>query len=299
MRKRNSLIELYRFIFAINVVKSHGLFPYMGPYFGPGRISVEFFFVLTGYLLMKSINKFLDKPFWEGFKGFFTSKLKAIWIPLVIAIPFNIFYCIVIKQYFVNIWGYLWYVKQMLIYIAVCFVMRYFIKNEKKFILLVESVFVVAAVLHVFPLFYSWGVIRALMGISLGILISYIPKLNLKKKGLVWVILVPVQALILAILIFGNNLLMEEVLDLILYPALIYFTFQLTINNKVFNYLGSLSFGLYAFQCVVRPFDKLGFNNVWILFGIIVLLSVLEDGFKRYMRYRKMEKLKTVEGGLV
>lgn len=56
MKKRNSLIEFYRFIFAINVVKSHGMFPYNGPYIGPGRISVEFFFILTGFLLMPSIK---------------------------------------------------------------------------------------------------------------------------------------------------------------------------------------------------------------------------------------------------
>ena len=113
MKKRNSLIELYRFIFAINVIKSHALLPYDGPYFGPGRISVEFFFILTGYLLIKSMKKHLDKPFKKSIIDFFASKLKLIGIPVLIAIPFNIIYSVITKGN-INIWGFLWYVHQML-----------------------------------------------------------------------------------------------------------------------------------------------------------------------------------------
>ena len=52
-KKRNSLIEFFRFFFALNVVKNHGYFPYRTRLFSPGRISVEFFFVLSGILLRK------------------------------------------------------------------------------------------------------------------------------------------------------------------------------------------------------------------------------------------------------
>jgi peptidoglycan/LPS O-acetylase OafA/YrhL len=175
----------------------------------------------------------------------------------------------------------------MLIYFSICFIARYFVKDEKKFLLIIACVCLVATILHSTSFFYSWGVVRACMGISLGILISYIPNLKIKKKGLIWLALVPVQILVLLILVFGNNLLMEKVLDLILYPALIYLSFQLNISNKVLNYLGSLSFGLYAFQCVVRPFELLGLSNLWVMFLIVVVLAVMEDGLKRYLRYRK------------
>jgi peptidoglycan/LPS O-acetylase OafA/YrhL len=289
VKKRNSLIELYRFIFAVNVIKGHDMFPYSGPYFGFGRISVEFFFILTGFLLMGSIRKFLDKSFKEGFISFMISKIKGIWIPIVIAIPFNIVYSLLTKND-INMWGFLWYVKQMLIYFAVYFLIRYFIKDEKKFFVIVAITFVVATILNMFDAFYERGDVRAAMGISLGILISYIPKLNIKKKGLIWLFLAPIQIIVILILIFGNNFMMEKVLDLILYPLLIYFTFQLDARNKIFDYLGSLSFGLYAFQCVVRPLPFFGINNTWILFGIIVMLSILEDSLKRYLNYLKVKK---------
>ena len=292
MKKRNSLIELYRFIFAINVVKNHGFLPYQGPYFGPGRISVEFFFVLTGFLLLKSINKFTNMPYKEGIFKFIVAKLKSLWIPLVIAIPFNIFYKILVQDYSLNVWGYLWYVNAMIVTFIFYFTCKYFIKNEKTFIILTSIIFVIASILHVTPFFYWFkGVVRAAMGRSLGMLISYIPKLQIKKKFLIWLILIPIQIAILAILIFGNNLLIEEILDLILYPALIYFTFQLDIDNKVFNYLGALSFGLYAFQCVTRPLEELGLTNIWILFIIIVALSVIEDLIKRIYRKYKAQRL--------
>ena len=60
MKKRNSLIEFYRFFFALNVVKNHGFFPEGFHYFSPGRVSVEFFFVLSGYLFVRTLDKLKD-----------------------------------------------------------------------------------------------------------------------------------------------------------------------------------------------------------------------------------------------
>lgn len=55
--KRNGLIELYRFVFSLCIVSHHALFlnePGHIPVIG-GYIAVEFFFILTGFLLTKSI----------------------------------------------------------------------------------------------------------------------------------------------------------------------------------------------------------------------------------------------------
>ena len=62
MKKRNALIEFYRFFFALNVVKNHGFFPEGLDYFSPGRVSVEFFFVLSGFLFVKTLDKLRDMP---------------------------------------------------------------------------------------------------------------------------------------------------------------------------------------------------------------------------------------------
>lgn len=291
MRKRNSLIELYRFLFALNVVKSHGFFPYTGPYFGPGRISVEFFFVLTGFLLIRSINKYIDMSFWKGFGKFLKSKVWPILIPCAVAIPFNIFYKFLINEFPFDIWGYLWYVEAMLVVCIGYYIIRYFIRNNKAFLVTVASIFGVFVAINNTEIFYSWGYIRAIAGISLGILISYIPKINLKHQNLLWLILFPVQLIALSIVTFGSNLFIERIQDYIIYPMLVYFTFQIKSDNKVFNYLGGLSFGLYAYQCVTRPLEILGLTNVWILFGIIVLLTLIEDTSKRIYYFNKNKKI--------
>ena len=295
MKKRNSLIELFRFIFAINVVQSHGLFIYSGQYFGHGRLSVEFFFILTGLLLVRSISKYIEQPFFKGFFSFFLTKLKGIFLPVLIAIPFNIAYCIV-KDQSINIFGYLWYVKQMLNYFAIFFIIRYFVKKEKIFILIISLIFAFTTIMNCFSVFYETGIVRAFMGISLGVLISYIPKIKIKNQNLLWIINIPLMILTFLGLFFGANLFQEKILQLIIYPALIYFTFQINIHNKFFNYLGALSFGLYAFQCVVRVFKETGYNNTWVLFGVILILSIAEDGVRRIINYyqNKNKKIKTV-----
>ena len=293
MKRRNSLIELFRFIFAMNVVKNHGYFPYQGPYFGPGRISVEFFFILTGFLLVRSVDKYLDKPFWQGLRGFFWSKLKSILIPVLIAIPFNLWYSYLDGDG-INLWGYLWYVNQMLIYIPIFFLVRYFIKNNNKFLLVIGIACIIATVLNMTNFFYEWGVIRAVMAISLGVLISHIPPLKIKNDFLKWMIVVPLMLLTFIILFYPTNLAIEKLAHLVVYPMLIYFTFQLTVHNVVLNYLGSLSFGLYAFQCIVRPIELMGYENVWVMFFIIVILTLLEDTCKRIYRFIKRFKSKII-----
>lgn len=171
------------------------------------------------------------------------------------------------------------------------YIIRYFIRKNKAFLVTVASIFGVFVAINNTEIFYSWWYIRAIAGISLGILISYIPKINLKHQNLLWLILIPVQLIALSKVTFGSNLFIERIQDYIIYPMLVYFTFQIKSDNKVFNYLGGLSFGLYVYQCVTRPLEILGLTNVWILFGIIVLLTLIEDTSKRIYYFNKNKKI--------
>ena len=95
MKKRNSLIELYRFFFALNVVKNHGFFPEGLNYFSPGRVSVEFFFVLSGYLFLRTLDKLSELPLRESLVKLIVGKLKPLFFPLIIGLLSNIIYNIV------------------------------------------------------------------------------------------------------------------------------------------------------------------------------------------------------------
>lgn len=58
-KKINGEIELLRFVFAIGVVLVHSknLFGEEWKYFLKGSFGVEFFFIVTGFFLAKSVSK--------------------------------------------------------------------------------------------------------------------------------------------------------------------------------------------------------------------------------------------------
>lgn len=293
MKKRNSMVELYRFIFAFTVLKFHGFVPLQTPYFTTGRLAVEFFFILSGFLLIKSFNKFNDVKIHKSIFQFTWSKVYPIIISLSIGIIFNIIEMFKYNDFSFNVWGYLWYVKQLLIVSLIYFVIKYFIKNEKIFFVVVVAIFLVSTIMNCNEMYYEVGRVRAFAGMSLGILLSYIPKINEKYIKNIWFVLILVQMATLCLLLFSNNLwlsnyfILERVAHWFLFPMLIYFSFQINYHNKIFDYLGSISFGLYAFQCVASCLKVYGVNNVYILFCMIILLSVVESIVKKYALNKK------------
>jgi peptidoglycan/LPS O-acetylase OafA/YrhL len=295
MKKRNSLIELYRLLFALNVVKNHGFFPEGIPYFGPGRVSVEFFFILSGFLFVRTLEQGKDAPLKTGLGKVLIGKTKPLLIPLIIGLVCNLACNLVSGAYFDGIWGYLWYVHSMLVVFMGYVALRKWIKSDQAFWGVVIGVFAVATTMRFSGIFYSWGNIRAAAALSLGMLLTKLPPIRLKHQNLLWLVLVPVQAACLAIVglmaadaeILGGFRWLELLMDTVLYPALIYFTFQLKFHSGVLNYLGGLSFGLYAFQCPADLLRTLGFDNrIWLLLFIIAA-AVLEDGGKRIWRFYK------------
>lgn len=295
---RNGLIELYRFLLALNVVKSHGLFILNGPYFGPGRVSVEFFFVLSGFLFASYLEKSKDLPLKKSLPKVLYDKLKPLFFPLAIGLISNLIYSIIEGDGDINIWGYLWYVRVMIVTYVIFVALRRLIKNDKAFLLTVIGICVVATLLKFFGPFYSWGDFRAASTISLGILLARLPKLKLKRKWPIWLALIPVQAACFAIVCFGLGDLelggvpvVEIILDVLLYPALVYLTFQINLKSRILNYLGALSFGLYAFQCPADLMRLLNIGNVYIWFGFILAATVIEDGIKRIIKYKKLKNI--------
>ena len=61
----------------------------------------------------------------------------------------------------------------------------------------------------------------------------------------------------------------------------------MSVSSRVLNYLGALSFGLYAFQCPADLLRLLGVDSIYLLLGLIVGLSFLEDIIKRLVKRKK------------
>jgi len=289
MKNRNSLIELYRFIFAMNVVKNHGYFPYQGKYFSPGAYSVDFFFVLTGFFLIRSLDKFKNMSLIKGLPSLIWKRLYSLGIPLVIGLLFNIIYKVSIGDLASGIWMYLWYINDMLMVIVFYYFIRKYIKNEKVFISIVVIVALVSNLLLFTERFDSWGWFRAFGSISVGILTSYIPLMSQKNKKFALICLIPTLLSVLSILLFDSPRWAEVILNNLLYPCLIYFSYQFSFNCQFCNYLGALSFGLYAFQSIARCALLWGINNLWLLFAIILVPTVVEDGVKRLIKRHRLK----------
>lgn len=291
MKKRNSLIELYRFILALNVIKSHAMFVYSGQYFGYGRLSVEFFFILSGYFLIRSIDKFIEYGYFKGLFKFFISKYKSIFGPLVIAMIFNIVHSILSDKSSIDIWIFLWYVQKLMIVSIVCFTLRYFIKDKRVFFLLILAGCIASNILHALPEFYERGIVRAYAAITIGMLLSYIPKIKNMKSYLIWPIVIVLQVVCIYPSIFWSGITYELILDILLYPALLYFTLHTNVHSKVLDYLGGLSFGIYAFQAI-----PLCFRNFWTLsnaecFWIVLVVTIVYDIIKRVIiKYRNNKR---------
>ena len=83
-------------------------------------------------------------------------------------------------------------------------------------------------------------------------------------------------------------------LVLLLIPLLIYFTNTLTINSKLLNFLESLSFGLYAYQCVLRVLEwYVPLEQYWlflILIGLVLIDKAIINTYKHYKNKRSIFK---------
>ena len=294
-KKRNSLIELYRFLFAMNVVIGHGLFPIKTNYFGPDRISVEFFFILSGFLFFGSLKKIQNMKTGEAIKTTLISKIKPILIPMIIGLISNtILNFLSNHKPMIEIFRYLWYIPAMLAILVVYAILRTLIKKDNLFWCIVAVLFLATTIMRFSgneKLFY-FDYIRSTASVSLGMLIAKIPKLSLKNKMINRLLLIPVSVAIFIIVFYGlakQHVGYEAALDLLLYPLLIYISFGIEFNFAPFDYLGSLSFGIYAFQCPARLVKYIGVPTPWIPFGIIILAAITEDAIKKIIKHYKKQ----------
>ena len=253
--KRNSLLELYRFLCALWVVYYHGYFCFScNGFFSEGYVAVEFFFLLGGFFLPRLIEKNLSESFWGGCKKVLLKAFKPLGFTFVICWMFAIAYCQITPVD--SLWerfdafGYLWYIPKMIVANLALYVLRRLIRDERIYNILLGVFALVSMGLYG----YGIGYVRGIGTISLGMLLSKIPHISLgkdfdgkKTKSL------KISLLAVAIaLCFGLALAPQKPwwLCMILYSVgfsfLIYISAQIPVKSRVMNFLGSLSFGLYA-----------------------------------------------------
>ena len=132
--QKNSLIELMRFFFALWVLYYHGYIPYRVNGFDEGSLAVEFFFVLSGFYLVRSIDKYTDLPLKQGLLTFLKHRFLPIAIPFIINFAFSVWYYFKYGSFFTHdLFGYLWYVRDLFLMMAIIFISGKYIVSRKKF----------------------------------------------------------------------------------------------------------------------------------------------------------------------
>ena len=296
--KKNSLIELYRFLFAMWVVYYHGyFFLEKTSLFSEGRIAVDFFFVLTGFFLINTIDRLVKEPFFKGLGTLIWSRVSKLGLALIASLLCAAVYFFLEPEWqfiYISIFGYMWYIPMMVIAFIVLFTARYFIKNKYIYCLIL---FVLAATSYalLFTVCKGWGIFRGIGGVSLGVLASQIKKNNFNSKGFNLNILFTalVFAAIFVLAILPKPVIFIEIgMIVILYPALLYFTSHVELHLKPLNFLGSLSFGFYAYQTVLRILEKYELVTKCYWLFLILLGFVLLDRFITFL-ISKMSKKTT------
>lgn len=300
---KNGLIELMRFLFALWVLYYHSYVPYKSGLFSDGFLAVEFFFVLSGFFLMRSIDKYSDAPLGEGLIKFLKHRAMAIALPFIIGEVFVLVFSFSnldeISSNF--LFGYLWYVRDLFIAMTAIFLLRRWIKGDKAFYITMTALSVTALfVLRFIPgLGWPSGPFRSIGAIPVGMLCALIPKFSITRSGtessvltkLTAVLaLAAISAVALTVIVpDSKSLASQYILVLLCYPALLYFASILNVKSRFLNWLGSLSFPVYSFQCIIRVIEDFGFSDRAALFYILMAL-VLTYSFTLHLYKSKLKK---------
>lgn len=292
---KNGLIEFMRFFFSLWVLYFHSYVPFKNNYFSDGDLAVEFFFVLTGFFLARSMKKYLAMPLKEGLGTFLKHRFKAIAVPFLISEVFVLIYSLGFDFSINFLFGYMWYIRDLFIAITVFFLLRRYIKSDFAFYSLITAASAAVLILR-----WPGGAFRSVAMIPLGMLAALIPPIKIKIGGstderksslLSLAGFIPVAIYSFWIISKAEKSDAEiYLLAVILYPALLYFANGTNFSNGFLSYLGSLSFPIYAFQCILRVIEAFGLTDSTYLFIILAVL-VLAYSFWEMAANRRKKSL--------
>ncbi len=311
--KRNGLLEIYRFIICFLPLYYHNYFFFKRDYskFPICELAVDFFFMLSGFFLMRIMRREKDTPVFKGLGRIMLGRVKPMLFTVGFIAAFN-FICMALfirgdlmhyVDTFFDLFKYWWFVIYLTIAIGVLYLIYRLLKSEKKFIIFLAVLALAMAYLHYLVVvegMFSWRVLfttRTFGCIPMGILVSYIPALKIKKFNPsipIVVVLVPT----LIYLAYIEKGFFTCIGMILMFGALMYFSCNINVGGPVFDLIGKLSVRMYLYMAFVTMFEILGLTNHRILFVIDVALASLDlivDYYRTKYKALKKKTEKTAE----
>ena len=262
---KNGLIELFRFLCSVWVAYFHGFFPVLSDKFNGVNTAVGFFFVVSGYFFLKSMEKYKDRPLSEGVVFIFWGRTKRFIVPLMIA-ALSVLYCNIVFEWEFNgfnwPFSFLWFFAAQFVFLSLFFLV--FRRTKRLLTFNIFCIIVICISMSAFRVLTKEmdRVARGPAMIAIGMLLSQVPKLEIRGKDnqkaekltlIVNAIGFTFSALAFIYLAYlpGYEIWKLHLLGGLVGPAVLYFATALPVRSKFLNFLGECSVFIYLAQCPI------------------------------------------------
>lgn len=288
MKRRNGLLEIYRLILCFWPLYYHHFFFTARDYsrFTVAELSVDFFYVLSGFFLIQSMKKKSEESTFTGMLKMMYGRLKPMLFSICFVGGFSLL-CVAlfIESDYLNtlfeIFKYWWFVLYLVIAVGVFYLLYRLVKNETVFGVIMFVLSLSMGVFHYhlaergFFIFEFTFVARTIGCIALGVLVSYIPAIKNKKL----LISIPAVAILLVGLLYhaySEKSYNMCIMMIVMFALLVYFSSNISVGGRVFDIMGKLGMRIYLYLPFITVIYYLGITHHRILFVLDITLAVLD-----------------------
>lgn len=306
-KQRYGLLDIYRFLLGFWVMFHHNFFflEVRHDIFSKAQLSVDFFFVISGYFLLRSIQKNADVKLHIGLGNLLWTRLKPLFFSMCFISAFNLI-CVglfvresIFDKLF-QMFRYWWYVLYLMVAVALFYLLFRLIKNRWAYLI---ALFVIVAGMTILDylietrgiLIYELTFLTRTFGcISAGMLISYIPKWESKKFNFSIPIVITL-IVALSYLAYGEKSFLTCLLMIAMFAGLVYFSTNISFGCRFTDLLGQLSTRMYLYMSFITMLYLLGLTHYRVLFVIDVSLATMDLILHLYkQKYEKLKQNNTV-----
>lgn len=306
-KKRNGLLEIYRLIICFWPLYYHNFFFWERDYskFTICELAVDFFFMLSGFFLMRVMRREKDKPAFKGMIKLMLGRVKPMVFSMCFIAVFNLI-CILlfIKGDYVNtlfeLFKYWWFILYLSVAIGLLYLIYRILKSEKIFVIFLILLAAGMAYLHYCVMelgMFGWMLLfftRTFGCLSAGVLLSYIPSWKNKKHNpSILMVLVLIPTLLYFAYIEKDFFIALAMI--FMFGALVYFSTNISVGGAAFDFIGKLSVRIYLYMAFITMLYLLGLANHRVLFLVDLSFALIDTVItscieKHYRNKKKAEK---------